>query len=72
MNSMLLSITKCEFVKRSASIVEIKNTQDQTCFAHCLVLALAQCGRWAEVEHNKICKVSKIKKANKNSSAESL
>ena len=64
-NPMDLSTTKCEFVQRSGSIVEIKNTEDQTCFARCLVLGLAKCGRWGEVQYNKIRKVSKIKKANK-------
>ena len=64
-NLMDLSTTKCEFVQRSGSIVEIKNTEDQTCFARCLVLGLAKCGRWGEVQYNKIRKVSKIKKANK-------
>ena len=45
--------------------MEIKNSEDQTCFARCLVLSVAQCGRWAEVEYNKIRKVFKIKRANK-------
>ena len=62
---MDLSTSKCEFIQRSASIVEIKNSEDKTCFARCLVLGLAKCGRWAEVEYNKIRKVSKIKKANR-------
>ena len=34
---MLLSTTKCEFIQRSSSIMEIKNSEDQTCFARCLV-----------------------------------
>ena len=42
MNPMNLSTVECEFIERSASIVEIKNTEDQTCFTHCFVLGLAQ------------------------------
>ena len=60
-----VSTTKLEFIERSASIVEIKNIEDQTCFSRCLVLGLAHSGRWADVEYNKLRKVSKIKKANK-------
>ena len=60
-----VSTTKLEFIQRSASIVEIRNIEDQTCFARCLVMGLAHSGRWADVEYNKIRKVSKIKKANK-------
>ena len=62
---MDVSTTKTEFIERSKSIVEIKNYEDQTCFSRCLVLALAHGGRWADVQYDKIRKVSKIKKANK-------
>ena len=54
MNPMNLRTSKCEFIQRSDSIEE----EDKTSFAWCLVLGLAQCGRWAEVEYNKIRKVS--------------
>ena len=62
---MDVSTTKTEFIERSKSIVEIKNYEDQTCFSRCLVLALAHGGIWADVQYDKIRKVSKIKKANK-------
>ena len=62
---MDVSKTKTEFIERSKSIVEIKNYEDQVCFCRCLVLGLAHSGRWADVQYDKIRKVSKIKKANK-------
>ena len=51
---MQLSTNMCEFIKRRSSIVDIKNSEDETCFAGCLALGLAQCGRWTDVEYKKI------------------
>ena len=39
-----VSTAKLEFIQRSASIVQIRNIEDQTCFARCLVLGLAHSG----------------------------